>query len=59
MTLAFRKWMAKHAFESSLGFQKYEDPDETGPEPFFLIQWKFIILIPEEQMMIVAYFTLT
>ena len=35
MTLAFCKWMAKHAFESSLGFQKYEDPDETGPEPFF------------------------
>ena len=32
MTLALRKWMAKHAFG---GFQKYEDPDETGPEHFF------------------------
>ena len=36
MTLAFRKWMAKHAFESLEDFRsmKYEDPDETGPEPF-------------------------
>ena len=34
MTLAFRKWMAKHARVFG-EFLKYENPDETGPEPFF------------------------
>ena len=36
------------------GFQKYEDPDETGPEPFFD---SMEVYYPEEQMLIVSDIT--
>ena len=45
------------AFESLKDFRsKYEDSDETGPEPFFD---SMEIYYPEEQMLIVADITLT
>ena len=38
------------------GFQKYEDPDETGPEPFFD---SMKVYYPEKQMLMVADFTIS
>ena len=38
------------------GFQKYEDPDETGPKPFFD---SLKVYYPEKQMLMVADFTIS
>ena len=37
-------------------FQKHEDPDETGPEPFFD---SMKVYYPEKQMLMVANFTIS